>query len=173
MEIEFSDEPPAATWPLGITLRRGDADQDLQAFYETTEEAMADHWGHVAISFEEWRERSEMTSFDPSLWFLVLDDGEPAAAALCSISEGVGWIDTLVVRRPWRRRGFGFALLTHAFHELYTRGIRRVVLVVDTESPTGATKLYERAGMRIGQQYAGYSKELRAGIELADLDEEH
>ena len=32
--------------------------------------------------------------------------------------------------------------------------------------------MYERAGMRISQQYATYSKELRAGIELAGVDEE-
>jgi len=46
-----------------------------------------------------------------------------------------------------------------------------MALGVDAESPTGATRLYERAGMHIGQQYATYSKELRAGIELADVDE--
>ena len=172
MEIDFSEEPPAASWPDGASLWRGEADDDLRAFYETTEEAMADHWGHVAISFEEWRERRERSHFDPRLWFLALDDGEPVAAVLCSISDGIGWIDTLAVRRSWRRRGLGFALLTHAFRELYGRGMRRFALVVDAESPTGATRLYERAGMRIGQQYATYSKELRAGIELAGLNED-
>jgi GNAT superfamily N-acetyltransferase len=172
MERDFSGEPPAASWPAGVTVRSGAADEDLRVFYETTEEAMADHWGHVTTSFEEWRERRERASFDPSLWFLVLDSGEPAAAALCSISDGMGWIDTLAVRRPWRQRGYGFALLTHAFHELFGRGIRRIALGVDAENPTGATRLYERAGMRIGQQYAAYSKELRAGVELADVDED-
>jgi mycothiol synthase len=171
MESVFSEEPPAASWPAGVILQRGKADEDLRAFYETTQEAMADHWGHVSISFEEWLQRRERASFAPSLWFLVLDDGEPAAAVLCSISEGIGWIDTLAVRRPWRRRGQGFALLTHGFHELYGRGVRRVALGVDAESPTGATRLYDRAGMRISQQYATYSKELRAGIELAEAAE--
>lgn len=171
MEIDFREEPPAASWPDGITLLPGEADGDLRAFYETTEEAMADHWGHVAISFEEWREQRERSHFDPSLWFLALDDGEPVAAVMCSISDGIGWVDSLAVRRPRRRRGLGCALLTHAFHELYGRGMRRFALGVDAESPTGATRLYERAGMRIGQQYATYSKELRAGIELADVGE--
>jgi hypothetical protein len=49
--------------------------------------------------------------------------------------------------------------------------MRRVALGVDAENPTGATRLYERAGMHIGQQYATYGKELRAGIEPDDLDE--
>jgi hypothetical protein len=47
-----------------------------------------------------------------------------------------------------------------------------MALTVDAENPTGATRLYERAGMHIGQQYATYSKELRAGIELAEMDED-
>ena len=90
---------------------------------------------------------------------------------MCSVSDGIGWIDTLAVRATWRRRGLGYALLTHAFHELYARGMRRMALGVDAENPTGATRLYERAGMHVGQQYATFGKELRAGIELADAEE--
>jgi GNAT superfamily N-acetyltransferase len=153
-------------------VRNGGEDEDLRPFYETAEEAMADAWGHVPRSYEEWRERRTQSAFDPRLWFLALDGEVPAGGVMCSISDGIGWIDTLMVRRPWRRRGLGFALLTHAFRELYGRGMRRQVLTVDAESPTGATRLYERAGMHIGQQYATYSKELRAGIELADVNEE-
>jgi len=170
MEIEVSEEPPAASWPEGISVRSG-ADEDLRPFYETSEEAMADHWGHVPRSYEDWRERRTRSNFDPSLWFLAMDGEEPAGAVLCSVTDGIGWIDGLMVRRPWRRRGLGFALLAHAFRELYGRGMRRMALGVDAESPTGATRLYERAGMRVDQQYATYSKELRPGIELADMDE--
>jgi mycothiol synthase len=172
MEITFGEEPPAASWPAGITVRVGSVDDDLRPFYETLEEAMADHWGHVPRSYEEWRERRERSNFDPSLWFLALDDGEPAGAVLCSVADGIGWIDTLAVRAAWRRRGLGYALLTHAFHGLYARGVRRMALGVDAENPTGATRLYERAGMHVGQQYATYGKELRAGIDLADAEED-
>jgi mycothiol synthase len=35
MEITFSEEPPAASWPAGITVRSGSADDDLWPFYET------------------------------------------------------------------------------------------------------------------------------------------
>ena len=172
METTFSEEPPAPSWPAGVTVRSGAADEDLRPFYETSEEAMVDHWGHVPRSFEEWIERRTQSNFDPSLWFLGLDDEEPVAAVLCSSSDSIGWIDTLAVRSPWRRRGLGYALLTHAFRELYGRGLRRMALGVDAENPTGATRLYERAGMRIGQQYVTYGKELRAGIELADVDQD-
>jgi mycothiol synthase len=32
---------------------------------------------------------------------------------------------------------------------LHARGLRKVRLSVDAENPTGATRLYERAGMRV------------------------
>jgi mycothiol synthase len=40
---------------------------------------------------------------------------------------------------------------------------RRVALHVDAESPTGATRLYEQAGMRVLYEVDIYEKELRAG----------
>ena len=45
--------------------------------------------------------------------------------------------------------GVGEALLRRAFYDLHARGLRRVGLGVDAESPTGATRLYERAGMTV------------------------
>jgi len=54
-------------------------------------------------------------------------------------------------------------LLFGIFRRLRERGIRRVSLVVDAESPTGATRLYERAGMHAEKSYAVYRKGLRWG----------
>ena len=65
---------------------------------------------------------------------------------------GYGWVGTLGVRRPWRRRGIGEALLRRSFRVLHERGYRRVRLSVDAESLTGATRLYKRAGMRVIRQ---------------------
>jgi mycothiol synthase len=165
MEIELNKEPSLVSWPAGFSVRSGDTGQDLRPFYQTTEEAMADHWGHVDVPFEEWRERHTGQQFDPSQWFLVRDGDEPAGAALCRISDGIGWVDTLAVLTPWRGRGLGTALLRHAFRDFYERGIRRIALGVDTKNPTGATRLYEREEMRVCQQYATYGKELRPGID--------
>ena len=78
-----------------------------------------------------------------------------------------GWVDTLGVRRPWRRKGLGMALLQHSFGEFYRRGKYKVGLDVDSQNLTGATRLYERAGMHVARTYISYEKELRAGIELS------
>ena len=68
----------------------------------------------------------------------------------------------LGVRRPWRRRGLGTALLRHSFRELRARGCERARLMVDGENLTGAVQLYERAGMRILWRADVWRKELRA-----------
>lgn len=33
--------------------------------------------------------------------------------------KGIGWVGTLGVRRPWRKKGLGLALLRHSFGELW------------------------------------------------------
>ena len=106
-------------------------------------------------------------SFDPTLWFLADDGSDDAGASICALRGDIGWINTLGVRRPWRRRGVALALLQHSFGELYRRGRRNVRLGVDASSLTGATRLYERAGMREDRRYVIYSRELRHGHEIA------
>ena len=92
-------------------------------------------------------------------------DGDEIAATLIADWKhfGAGWIAGLGVRRPWRRRGVARALLLRAFGQFYDRGERRVALAVDSESPTGATRLYERVGMRVAWKIVAYEKELDAG----------
>jgi ribosomal protein S18 acetylase RimI-like enzyme len=78
----------------------------------------------------------------------------------------MAWVQSLGVRRPWRRQGLALALLHHLFGASYRRGITKVGLGVDTESLTGATRLYEKAGMQIYRQWDTYEKELRPGEDL-------
>jgi mycothiol synthase len=113
--------------------------------------------------YERWRERRlSAPDFDPSLWFLARDGDELAAVARCDRSRfGAGWVGALGVRKPWRRRRIGLALLRHVLAEFQRRGGTRVALGVDAQNPTGATRLYEQAGMHVAYEAAGYGKELR------------
>jgi mycothiol synthase len=73
------------------------------------------------------------------------------------------WIYIVGVQPAWRRRGIALALLQHSCRELYQKGKRRVRLEVDTQNPTDATRLYEKAGMHVESRYDFYEKELRSG----------
>jgi ribosomal protein S18 acetylase RimI-like enzyme len=63
----------------------------------------------------------------------------------------------------------GTALLQTAFKAFYQRGKKRVGLGVDAASLTNATRLYEKAGMHITQQYDTYEMELRSGENLSTM----
>ncbi len=173
----LEETPPEPVWPEGIRIQTYSDFTDLEAILKAMDEAFEDHWGHVDRSGDEERINRFRHSiendkdFDPSLWYLAMDGEEIAGAALCSSHLGedkeTGVVETLGVRRPWRRQGMGLALLHHAFGEFHKRGYKRVGLGVDTKNLSGATRLYEKAGMQVTHEFAIYEKELRGGEELS------
>jgi GNAT superfamily N-acetyltransferase len=161
MEIDLGVPTPEPEWPEGVetrTFRPGDE----RVFYETERETFADTWEPIEETFEEWEHwMLQPPAFVPDLWFLALAGDEPAGFALCHPHSGndeLGWVRILGVRRPWRRRGLGRALLLHAFSELRQRGFRLAGLGVDAESLTGANRLYEQVGMRVSARFDIYEK---------------
>jgi mycothiol synthase len=163
MAIELEEAPPEPRLPEGVSIRSCVSGEDERAIFEALDEALRDHWEYTPTTFERWERRKKRMGFEPELWLLALDGGEVAGAAVCEDRPESGWVSELAVRRPWRRRGLGLAMLRRAFAEFYLRGRRRVALAVDSQSLTGATRLYERAGMRVERLYSVYRKELRPG----------
>ena len=162
MAIEMDSAPPASpALPGGLVMDTFN-DVDAREFYDAITEAFADEWGFVSLPFDEWwvmRRNDE--SFDPELWLVVRDRERIAAYARCEAGRfGGGFVGMLGVRREYRRRGLGLALLLEAFGEFWRRGTHRVTLGVDSENPTGATRLYERAGMHIESTDVTFEKVL-------------
>jgi ribosomal protein S18 acetylase RimI-like enzyme len=124
--------------------------------------AFQDQWGFRAIPFERWESlRLEAPDFDPSIWF-VAHSGDDVVGVLRGEAErwSCGWIAMVGVRPQWHRRGIGTALIRAAFRAFYDRGQRSVGLGVDTQNPTGATRLYEQLGMRIVAEDVTYMRPL-------------
>ena len=161
MYVDHEAEPPQPEWPEGFhvsTFESGDA----RAFYAALDESFAEQWNFVSHPFEQWAARRiDVPDFDPTRWFIVRE-GDEVAAVLRGDPErgGAAWVGALGVRPQWRQRGLGLALLLHAFGEFYRRGQPRVGLGVDAENPTGATRLYERAGMHIASEAVAFETEL-------------
>ena len=170
MEVVLQGPPPEANLPKGIELRpfvRGE--HDIQVWHAQNE-SFRDHWGSHDQTLEVWqRSRFGDPEFDPSLWKIAWDGDEVAGFSLNRYRMGIGWIRTLGVRRPWRKRGLGEALLYHSFADFYRRGMKTIGLGVDAQNPTGATRLYQKVGMYPASEFVTYEKELRAG---RDVDEE-
>jgi mycothiol synthase len=173
METTLDDPPPLPHWPADISVRTFVPGRDERAVYEAVEDAFRDLWGRPRNPFERFVRETQKENFDPSLWFLAVEGDEIAGLILCKTLADEGWVDVVGVRRPWRNRGLGLALLRHACTEYYRRGTHRVSLSVDAESITGAPRLYGRAGMRVRESYFIHLKELRPGVDLGmRLDED-
>jgi mycothiol synthase len=164
MEIVLDGPPAEPTFPSGIELRPFLKGEDDVPVWQAQNEAWRDHWDSHDVTLEEWRRsRFGDPEFDPSLWAIAWDGAEVAGFSLNRYRMGIGWIRTLGVRRPWRKRGLGEALLLHSFGEFYRRGMKTIGLGVDAQNPTGATRLYKKVGMYAASEFVTYEKELRAG----------
>ncbi len=164
MEIKLQAAPSAVTFPAGIKLRSFIQDEHAVAVWQADDEAFRDHWGSHDRTYEEWSHgKFGNPNFDPTLWMIAWDGEQIAGFSQNRYRKGIGWIGTLGVRRPWRKIGLGLALLQHSFGEFYKRGTTTIGLGVDASNPTGATRLYQRAGMYVASEFATYEKELRTG----------
>ena len=116
-------------------------------------------------SFDEWLHDYDGGAIDRSLWFVAEDEqgiagfllGQPALAE----DTESGYVSELGVRPGRRGEGLGLALLLHAFEHFRRRGRRRVALHVDGDNVAGATRLYERAGMRAEPRITVWEREFR------------
>jgi mycothiol synthase len=162
MLIALDPPPPPPVWPAGIEVRTASPGEE-RALHQVQQECFADHWEFVPEPFEEWAHwHVRRQDRDPDLWFVATDGDQVAGYALCFPHEterDVGWVQSLGVRRPWRRRGVGRALLLHAFAEFRRRGFAQAGLGVDAESLTGANRMYEGAGMRVVRTNNIYERE--------------
>ncbi|MCJ7694418.1 MAG: GNAT family N-acetyltransferase [Anaerolineaceae bacterium] len=176
MVVELDQEPAQPSFPQGLKVRPIDYSTEFRDAILVMHEAFKDHWGVIPSTEEQtlafWKHRLDNDpDFDPDLWFLALDDEQIIGVCMCNPKTledpHLGWVGELAVQRNWRKKGLGLAFLQHSFCELYARGQRKVGLLVDSDSLTGASKLYATAGMHVTRQYDIYHKELRPGKDLS------
>jgi mycothiol synthase len=154
MEISLDNAPPPPQWPEGFAVRTMSPGEE-ERVYDAHMASFADTWNFTPESFEVWSHWFvKDPAFDPSLWFLVEAGDELAGIAMTRVSEnepGLAWVRILGVLPKFRERGLAQALLRHTFAEYASRGLDRVGLGVDAENPTGAVRVYERAGMHVAR----------------------
>ena len=154
MEISLDGGAPEPEWPEGISVRAFSPGEE-ERVYEAHMSSFADTWNFEREPFEVWSHWfPKDPKFDPSLWFLAEAGRELAGISLTRESEhepDQGWVRILGVIPEYRQRGVGQALLRHTFREYASRGFARVGLGVDAQNPTGAVRVYERAGMHVAR----------------------
>ncbi len=164
--LDAVEVPPL---PEGLEIRpMGNHREEWRVLFDADVEAFQDHWGGFAAdeaAFEEW---VSDPNFDPSL-YVVAWDGDRIAGA---VENGIytadnelfgrrrGWLDSVFVRRPWRRRGLGAALVARSLVLLREAGMAEAMLGVDSDNPSGALGLYKRAGFEEHQRSSAFRKPL-------------
>jgi mycothiol synthase len=158
-------------FPEGIEVRPMSRDRDaLRQLWRADVEAFRDHWGgfpDTEASFQMWLADED---FDPSLHVVAWDGDEIAGASVNAIyrkdnaefGRRHGWLDSVFVRRPWRRRGLAAAVVARSLVVLREAGMEHAMLGVDADNPTGAVGVYERAGFEVVKRAWGYRKPMEA-----------
>jgi mycothiol synthase len=151
-DLDGPVEPGAA--PEGVEIAVVEPARDLEIVHAILDEAFAEDWSYHPAPFEGWAGGyTSSPGFDPSLWLLARVEGVPEGALTAAILGDRGWVNELGVRKRTRGRGVAGALLRRSFSTFAERGVPQVNLNVDAENPTGATALYERAGMRVVKRW--------------------
>ena len=157
MGIDLPEKIPEPEWPEGVSMRTyGGEEAEAREIKQLLDLAYAEEFHHQPATFENWsRFMFEDPMFDAGVWFLAVADGKIVGAAL---NWDEGYIKDLVVHPDWRGRGLGKALVYQTFGEFKRRGLPRVTLKTDSNNPTDAWRLYERAGMRKERTYEIFQK---------------
>ena len=165
------DEVAVPPLPDGLEVRPLGKDRASQKqLWDADVEAFADHWGGFDSSdaaFEAWLARP---SQDADLCVVAWDGDEIAGAVVNTIyaddneafGRRRGWLDSVFVRRRWRRRGLGAALVARSLVRLREAGMAEAMLGVDSDNPSGALALYERAGFQVHRRSSAYRKPMEA-----------
>jgi mycothiol synthase len=160
------DAQPIAM-PDGIGLRPVTPDQH-RTIFEADDEAFRDHFEHRAATEEDFVATFSLAELDTSLWMVGWDGNQVAGSVQPWIwpseNDALGvkraWLESVSVRRPWRRRGLARALIGASLVELRRRGIEEALLGVDAENPNGALALYEGLGFEVKVRAMSYRKAL-------------
>jgi mycothiol synthase len=156
--------------PEGLEVRPVPADR-LHQLWDADVEAFLDHWGGFEATdsrFEAWQSDPK---FDPSLHVVAWDGDEIAGGVINEVNEAEnaasgkrqGWLASVFVRRPWRRRGLARALVMRSLAVLRDRGLTSAGLGVDADNANEALRLYLECGFEVAMRSAAYRKPMGSG----------
>jgi len=135
--------------------------------------AFRDHWGAVHDDDASFERFAGDPRLDPSLFVVAFAGDEIAGAVLNVIDDEEngrserrrGLLDSVFVRRPYRQRGLGRALVNQSLARLHERGMTSACLGVDSENQNAAVHLYESCGFERTRSNTYWHKPLVLGEE--------
>lgn len=162
-DLAVTVEPPSMPEGYTVSTWEGVSAEELR---EAHNSAFVGHPGFTPWSEEMWAQWvSESRNFRPALSLVARDEAGRVAAYIQTsefdaVTEVMGIRDAFVAKvgtlEGHRRRGLAGALLGIALQRYRDEGFDRSSLDVDSENPTGALGVYERAGFRTTQRWTNF-----------------
>jgi len=154
MARDLTEEFGVPVWPSGVVARGFRPGLDDRIVYEADVEAFSEHHLYEARAYDEWRTfHIDAEDGDVTLWWLAWEGDQLAGYVIPFAKDREATIGDLAVRKHWRGRGIGHALLLAAFGTLRDRGQTLVRLYVDAQNVTNAVAVYEAAGMHVARRF--------------------
>ena len=169
LEMLHSDlaHAPDFQLPDGLELRPVLPEHHRQ-IWDAHREALHDHWGIAAQRPEDYERWRQSKVFQPERWQIAWDIAQNTVAGQVKtwIDEDYnrifdkrrGYTEHISVARPWRRRGVARALVAQSLRTLAEAGMTESHLGVDSDSLTGAVRVYEDCGFRTIKRNTLYRK---------------
>lgn len=160
MSRELPQDPDslAAAVPEGLEVV-GFAPEYVEPLHAVHNAAFVpDHPGSTAPTEQMWAARFTAETFRPELSFLLRDRATGRIAGYLNANERTqdpgtqgrdAHLTTIATLRAYRGRGVASALIAAALAAAARQGYATASLDVDAQNPTGAVRVYERAGFRV------------------------
>jgi len=171
MRTALDAPPDEIPLPQGYEFVRYDASM-AAAMLEAHNTAFLDHPNFTPWSETLWKQFvTESRSFRPDLSFVVVPVGEKEIVAYLQTAEfdayfevtgrREAYVGKLGTLREHRGKGIAGALLVRCLHAYREAGFDEASLDVDSENPTGALGIYERAGFAVESRWTNYFRVVR------------
>jgi mycothiol synthase len=155
MEHPLGDVIPDVAIPDGLRIEPW-SEQNDEEFRFIRNESFKDHWGAAPMPVDSWKNSITNHAFRPEVCYLLRDAANGAAAGMLvtmswdadTAATGVrdAYFMLIGTLRDYRKRGVASALIAYALRAAADNGYGRASLNVDSENPSGAFGVYERAG---------------------------
>ena len=167
------DDIPDFAMPPGLEVRPV-CPEHYPKIWDAHMDALKDVWAFSPPRQGDYEAWLQTKVFQPHLWQIAWDTttnevaGQVKTYIDTAWNEGFnrqrGWTEFISVGRPWRQRGLARALVVRSLRVQRHAGMLESGLGVDSESPTGATRVYEDCGFGVTGRNTVYRKPLGQGL---------